>query len=154
VTDSQTVADIRGGVLRLARRLRAERQPGALTGNAVAVLGHLRRYGPATPGQIAAADGQQPQSLTRTLRELHLAGLIRQERSDRDGRESVLTITARGSQALRHDMAQRDAWLSGALGELTEAETQLLAVAAGLLDRLAALPAGSRDSERRLRHAG
>ncbi len=141
VPDRESVAEIRGGVLRLARRLRAERQPGALTSNQVAVLSHLRRHGPSTPGEIAATDGQQPQSLTRTFNELQLAGLVTRSRSPRDGRESVLTLTTRGGKALRADMAQRDEWLAGALTGLSDAELALLRVAAGLLDRLATTPA-------------
>lgn len=140
MTDREAVADIRRGVLRLARRLRAERPEGALTGNMVAVLAHLRRHGPDTPGQIAAADGQQPQSLTRTFQELHRNGLIRRDRSKRDGRESILTITPAGIAALRQDMAHRDAWLADALLDLTDAEIEILHVASGLLDRLAADP--------------
>ncbi len=38
-------------------------------------------------------------------------------------------------------MAQRDAWLSEALMALTPAEVDLLSIAAGLLDRIADLPA-------------
>ena len=96
------MAQIRQGVLRLARRLRAERAPGAMSSNQVAVLAHLSRFGASTPGAIAAAEGQQPQSLTRTFQELQLAGLIHRGRSARDGRESVLTITAAGQFGLTH----------------------------------------------------
>jgi len=147
------VAQIRQGVLRLARRLRAERAPGALSSNQVAVLAHLHRFGASTPGGIAAAEGQQPQSLTRTFQELQMAGLIHRGRSARDGRESVLTITAAGSRALRQDMAQRDAWLAGALAALSDAEVEILRVAASLLDRLAA-PDAEPVGERPLRSAG
>lgn len=141
MADRETVADIRRGVLRLARRLRSERPEGALTGNKVTVLAHLRRHGPSTPGQIAAADGQQPQSLTRTFQELQRAGLIRRDRSNRDGRESILSLTPAGAVELRRDMAHRDAWLADALLDLTDAEVEILHVASGLLDRLAADPA-------------
>jgi hypothetical protein len=38
-------------------------------------------------------------------------------------------------------MSQRDAWLSDALSNLTPAEVDLLGIAAGLLDKIADLPA-------------
>jgi DNA-binding MarR family transcriptional regulator len=131
-------ADLRRGVTRLGRRLRAEGPPGALSANKMSVLSHLRRHGPSTPGQIAAAERQPPQSLTRVFTELGQDGLVSRSRSDRDGRESVLALEPAGLSALTRDMASRDAWLAGALDGLTVAEVGLLEIAAGLLERLAA----------------
>lgn len=131
------VAAIRAGVISLAQRLRSERPPEALSANKLSVLSRLYRGGPATPGAIAAAEHQQPQSLTRTFGELVTAGLATRTAGRIDRRESVLAITAAGRRALRRDMADRDAWLAGALGSLTEAEVELLRIAAGLMDRLA-----------------
>jgi DNA-binding MarR family transcriptional regulator len=130
-------AEIRAAVVRLARRMRAERPDGALSSNKVAVLGHLHRHGPSTPGQLAAAEGQQPQSLTRVLTDLQRAGHIARTRSPRDGRQALLSLTDAGARALRADMSARDAWLAEALNQLSDAERALLRVAAGLLDRLA-----------------
>ena len=104
----------------------------------MSVLSYLRRHGPSTPGQIAAAERQQPQSLTRVFAELEQEGLVSRSRSDRDGRESVLRLEPAGLSALARDMASRDAWLAGALDGLTAAEVGLLEIAAGLLERLAA----------------
>jgi DNA-binding MarR family transcriptional regulator len=134
-------ADVRRGTLRLARRLRAERPSGALSGNKISVLGFLYREGPATPGDVAAAEHQQPQSLTRVFAELELAGLITRARSERDGRQVQLSLTPAGRDVLVQDMVQRDRWLAAALAELTDAEAQLLQIAAALLDRVAAAPA-------------
>jgi DNA-binding MarR family transcriptional regulator len=134
-------AALRRGTTRLGRRLRAERSSTALSGNKVSVLGYLHRFGPGTPGEIAAADGQRPQSLTRVFAELELAGLITRTRSDRDGRAAVLELTAAGRETLYADMAQRDRWLAGALGTLTDTEVEVLRLAGALMDRLAGLPA-------------
>lgn len=134
-------ASIRRGATRLAQRLRAERPPGALSANKLSVLSYLGRHGPGTPGEIAAAEHQHPQSLTRVFAELELAGLVSRSRSDRDGRAAVLTLRPEGQKALARDMAQRDAWLAEALGTLTPAETGLLEIAAGLMERIAGIPA-------------
>ncbi|MDA0159147.1 MarR family transcriptional regulator [Solirubrobacter ginsenosidimutans] len=131
------VSELRRGTLRLARRLRAERPAGALSANKVLVLAHLRRVGASTPGQIAEAERQRPQSLTRTFTELESAGLITRTRSPNDRRASVLELTPEGLQALAADMADRDAWLTRALADLTDAEVDLLRIAGRLMDRLA-----------------
>lgn len=143
-TDLDSAALIRGGATRLARRLRAQRSPGALSGNKLGVLSHLLHEGPSTPGEIAAAEFQRPQSLTRTFHELQQQGLIERSTSQQDRRESVLSLTGAGRAALSRDMTGRDAWLAAALDDLTEAEAAILFVAAGLMDRLArSRPAGT-----------
>ncbi len=139
---------MRASVLRLARRLRSERGPGALSTNKVAVLAHLYREGPATPGQIAAADGQRPQSLTRTFTDLEHDGYLRRQRSSRDGRAALLTLTDAGARALRADMARRDAWLAGALRTLDDSQLAVLRSAADLLDLLASRAGGTSPADR------
>ncbi|MER6352299.1 MarR family transcriptional regulator [Streptomyces sp. NPDC001634] len=49
---------------------------GSLSPHQLGVLGQLHRHGPATPGEIAAAERQRPQSLTRVFAELEGEGLI------------------------------------------------------------------------------
>ena len=140
-TVEQTTQDeavlLRRSVARLARRLRSERRDGSMSPNKLIVLGRLHATGPLTPGEIATVERQRPQSLTRTFAELQSDGLISRERSARDGRESMLAITRAGRDALIADMAERDAWLAGAIESLTETERSLLAIVAPVLDRLA-----------------
>jgi len=105
------------------------------------VLGHLHRRGPMTPGDLAAAERVQPQTLTRTLTSLEHAGLIKRTTHPQDGRRAVLTLTEKGLDALRTDMAVRDDWLAAAMARsLTATERELLRLAAGLLERLADEP--------------
>jgi DNA-binding MarR family transcriptional regulator len=127
----------RAAVGRLARRLRAERPEDALSSNKIGVLSHLRRHGPSSPGEIAAAEHQQPQSLTRVYAELELAGLVRRSPNAADRRGAVLELTAAGAEALRKDMGHRDEWLAAALEELPDLDVEVLGVAAVIIDRLA-----------------
>ena len=120
----------------MARRLRRERPPESLSATALSVLSHLYRQGSSTPGEIAAAEHQKAQSLTRVFAELQLEGLISRQRSERDGRESVLSLTRAGSRALAQDMRARDQWLQAALATLGETEIDVLLIAARILDRL------------------
>ncbi|MFI2202563.1 MarR family winged helix-turn-helix transcriptional regulator [Streptomyces sp. NPDC020192] len=138
-------ARLRRAVVRLNRRLRQERGEGRLSLNQLVVLGHLHRHGPATPGEIAAAERQRPQSLTRVYAELETEGLIARERGTDDRRQSVLSLTEPGRRALERDMAERDAWLAGALGTLGETERGVLALAAAVMERLGALEQNAED---------
>ncbi|MFL6123211.1 MarR family winged helix-turn-helix transcriptional regulator [Actinophytocola sp.] len=127
----------RGAVARLARRLRAERPVEALSSNKIGVLSYLRRNGASSPGEIAAGERQQPQSLTRVFAELETAGLVRRSLNENDRRVAVLELTGAGAEVLRHDMAHRDTWLAAALDELPDLEVEVLGLAAVIMDRLA-----------------
>lgn len=127
---------LRAGVLRLARRLRVERDRSALSNAKVAVLSHLARVGDSTPSRISRDERQQPQSLTRVFAELEADGLIDRRPDAGDGRQSVLTLTEPGRAALAADMALRDRWLSDAISGLTSTELGVLALAAEIIERI------------------
>lgn len=133
----EEAAEIRRAVTRIAGRMRASRSAGALSSNKVGVLGRLLRAGPSTPGALAAAERQQPQSLTRVFADLERDGLVHRSRDERDGRQSVLTLTPAGRAVLLADAAERDAWLATAMESLTETERRLLGLAAELMRRMA-----------------
>lgn len=128
---------IRQGAIRLARRLRSSRSAGALSTNKISVLSHLKRHGPSTPGEVAAVDRQQPQSLTRVFADLERDGLIVRSADAGDRRQSIITLTDAGSRELERDVAERDAWLADALAGLTETERQVLRLAAALMEHIA-----------------
>lgn len=130
-------ATIRRGVVRLSRRLRSARSGEALSATKIGVLGHLHRHGPSSPGQVAAADHQRPQALTRVFAELTAAGLIERGPSEHDGRAATLRLTAEGTRVLEDDMAERDRWLAAALTGFGDIEVEVMRLAATLMDRLA-----------------
>jgi len=99
---------LRRGVLRLSRRLQAERAPGGLSLTKISMLGHLARRGSLTPGELAAADRLRPQSVTRVLAELERDGLIARSTDLSDGRQRRLHLTEAGRGALQADMRSRD----------------------------------------------
>jgi DNA-binding MarR family transcriptional regulator len=130
------VAQVRRGATRLARRLRFERPADSLSLTKLSVLAHLHRGDAVTPGEIAAADWLQPQSLTRVLAELEADGLITRSRDAYDRRQFVLGLTADGAAVLAADMGARDRWLAEAMRGLSETERQVLYLAGKLMDRL------------------
>jgi len=113
-----------------------ERVPGGLTAAELSVLAHLNRRGPLSPGEIAAAERVQPQSLTRTLGGLERGGYVSRAPDPADGRRSLLAVTESGVDALRAEMGQRDSWLAAAIERLTPTEAEVLRLAGELMERL------------------
>ncbi|MEU5845023.1 MarR family winged helix-turn-helix transcriptional regulator [Saccharopolyspora shandongensis] len=129
--------EVRMGVMRLARRLRAERESGELTLGRLAVLGRLERDGPATASALAAAERVTPQSMARIVQHLIDAGLAERDTDPADRRAAIVRITEAGRRQILRDRGRREAWLAQAMTGLTDVERELLVLSARLLDRLA-----------------
>jgi DNA-binding MarR family transcriptional regulator len=129
---------LRRGVTRLSRRLRLERPEQGEPPLQLSALALLYAHGPMTPGDLAAAERVQPQSLTRTLAAVEAAGLVIRQPAPDDGRSVLLTITDAGRRAISRDVRQRDSWLALAFAsQLTPTEQELLRLAGELMERLA-----------------
>jgi DNA-binding MarR family transcriptional regulator len=140
----ESAVAIRRAVTSLGRRLKAQRPAGSRPSLELSVLGLLHRRGPMTPGELAAAEHVQPQTLTRTLTSLEEGRLVTRTAHPEDGRRALLALTETGFAALRNEMAAGDGWLAAAMAEiLTETERDLLRLASGLLDKLADSPSGT-----------
>jgi DNA-binding MarR family transcriptional regulator len=135
--EADAAAALRLGVMRLARRLRVERDGNDLTFNQLAALGTLRRRGPITVGEMAAYENVKPPSMTRTVAGLEEIGLVTRRPGATDGRQVVVELTDRAVRVLDEDRARRTAWLAQRLGELTPGDDELRARVAPLLERLA-----------------
>jgi DNA-binding MarR family transcriptional regulator len=124
-------------VARMNRRLRQERQSD-LTPTQMSVLGSIRQLGSSTPSAIAAHERVQPPSITRTLACLVDEGMAIRVPHPDDGRQVLVSVSAKGEAVLAAERDRRDLWLAGLLDELTPAERTTLREAAALLERLAA----------------
>jgi len=132
-------SQLRLSVMRLRRRLATERHPDNELGlNAMAVLGSLHRHGELPVGELAALEGVQPPSMTRTVTCLEEAGHVVRRPHETDGRQVVVVLTDLGRQTLLADRRRRDAWLARRLSELTPHERAVLREAAPILERLSA----------------
>ena len=134
----RSAAAIRRATTRLQRRLRVEGPGDGLAPAKLSVLGLLRRAGkPMTPGELATADGVQPQSMTRVLAELEQRGFVTRARDASDARQFRIGLTDAGEAALVADVHERDAWLARAMMlELSPTERKVLALAADLMERV------------------
>ncbi len=136
--DSALASALRLSVMRLARRMRAERADSSLTLSQTSALATLERNGPLTPRELAARERVQPPSMTRIAAALEVAGLVTRTDHPTDGRQVLLASSPAGVALLREDRRRRDVWLAQRLRELESDEVAVLARAAQILDRLAA----------------
>jgi len=136
-TGSGLASELRVSVMRLRRRLAAERHPdNELSLSQMAVLGCLYRNGDQTVGDLAASEQVQPPSMTRTVNTLETGGYVTRRPHDTDGRQVVVSLSDNGRATVRADRARRDAWLSRRLAELTPEQRAVLREAAPILDLL------------------
>jgi len=137
-TDAGLASQLRVSVMRLARRLRNERNPENQLGiGSISVLGVLLRHGEQTIGQLAAHERVQPPSMTRTVACLVDDGYAVRRPSETDGRSTLVAISDKGREVLLADRRRRDAWLARRLKDLTPDERELLRQVAPLIERLA-----------------
>ena len=136
-TDTALASTLRLSVMRLARRMRAQRAETSLTLSQLAALAPLDRHGALTPGELAAHEKVQPPSMTRLLAVLEDKALVTRAPHPTDGRQALMTISAEGQALLREDRRRRDAWLAQRMGALDADELEVLRRAASVLDKLA-----------------
>ncbi|WP_043670506.1 MarR family winged helix-turn-helix transcriptional regulator [Clavibacter michiganensis] len=129
---------LRAGVMRLSRRLRAEKADHELGDSQFVVLALLLRDGPTSPGRLAEIERVTAPSMNRTVNCLVDAGYAERSPAPDDGRRVTVSITGAGRRVVQETRRQRSAWLSLRLAELTAEERAVLDAAAVLLGRMAA----------------
>ena len=136
VLSQEQVSHIVTGVLRLGRRLRAQRPADSVSLSALSLMATLNEHGAMPAARLAELQRLQPQSLTRLIRDLEEKELIaRGPGSDR--RTLMLSLTDKGVEAFRYDIAARHRWLRDEMARLLGADDQvLLAMAATVMLKL------------------
>jgi DNA-binding MarR family transcriptional regulator len=135
--DTALASALRLSVVRLNRRLRAQRADTSVTLTQLAALSTLERHGSLTPGELAAHEKVQPPSMTRVVNGLVERSLVTRTPHPTDGRQALLSVSEEGEALIRADRRKKEAWLARRLAELTPAERQILKQAAPILERLA-----------------
>jgi DNA-binding MarR family transcriptional regulator len=139
--DERSLASrLRLAVVRLNRRLRAQRTTSSVTLTQYSALSSLKKCGPMTPGELAAKEVVQPPSMTRVIAALEDLGYVSRRPHPTDGRQSIVELTEDGLAYVLADISAREAWLDKRLAELTDAERAKLAEAAEIIDRMAGQP--------------
>ena len=126
-----------GAFKRRVREASAERE---LSMPQVTALSRLDRLGPMTTAGLARREQITPQAMGATMASLEKLGLVARSADAADGRLSILGLTPEGLAAVR---SGRDAMVDRIVVVLEESfsdeETEILAAAAPLIERLADL---------------
>ena len=112
------VTRLRVALARLSRRLRRHELAG-LTPTQLAALSTIEKAGPMRLGDLAAAEGIAPSTLTRLVTALEDSGYVQRTADPSDARASTLAITAHGQEALERIRAENTLMLMASLELLT-----------------------------------
>jgi DNA-binding MarR family transcriptional regulator len=129
-------ARLRVALARLVRRLRRHELAG-LTPTQLSALATVEKAGPLRLGDLAAAEGIAPSTLTRLVTALEEAGHVRRYAVPEDARASVLHITQEGRAALDRIRDESTTLLTGMLMLLTPQQRASIAAALPALEQLA-----------------
>ena len=133
----QLTSALRIAVMRLARRLRAEKSDDTLTLTQLSALASLAKWGPLSPTALAEIERVQPPSMTRVIAHLEASGLATRVAHASDRRQSVIAISPAGQERVDEDRRRSRAWLARVLAGLGEQDRAVLEAAVPLLERLA-----------------
>src|SRR5690606_13186388 len=128
---------LRLAVVRLNRRLRAQRTDSQITLSQLSALSCLYKSGPITPGELALREGVQPPSMTRVIAALESNGLITRRAHPTDGRQAIVEVTEDGRKLIEQEVMARERWLDSQLSDISEEERAILCRATEIIDRIA-----------------
>jgi DNA-binding MarR family transcriptional regulator len=130
------VTRLRVALARLSRWLRKHELAG-LTPTQLAALATVERSGPIRLGDLAAAEGIAPSTLTRMVAVLEELGYVRRDADPKDARASTLAITPKGHDTLEYLRAEGTAMLTERLMQLSPELRTAIATALPALEALA-----------------
>ena len=130
------VTRLRVALARLSRRLRRHEMAG-LTPTQLAALATVEQAGPLRLGDLAAAEGIAPSTLTRLVSVLEELGYVRRDADPKDARASTLAITQLGHETMDRLRAENSALLTQRVMLLTPQQRTALADALPALEALA-----------------
>ncbi len=130
------VARLRVAIARVSRRLRRHELAG-LTPTQLSALATVERSGPVRLGDLAAAEGIAPSTLTRLVTALEEGGHVQRCPVPEDARASTLTITAHGHAVLERIRQESTSLLADSLRTLSGEQLAALAAALPALEQLA-----------------
>jgi DNA-binding MarR family transcriptional regulator len=136
----QEVADLlHSAAIHLLRRAREKDETAGLSPARLSALSVVVFRGPVTLGELAAAEGVRSATMTGIVNGLEAERLVRRRPHASDGRAVLIEATAAGRRLLEDARARRIDLVASKLGDLSEADLELLWRAAELLESRFAL---------------
>ncbi len=130
------VARLRVAIARLSRWLRRHELAG-LTPTQLSALSTVERAGPLRLGDLAAAEGIAPSTLTRLVTALEERGYVERQPVPGDARACTLAVTAAGHEMLERLRQESTTRLAESLRTLSPGQLATLAEALPALEQLA-----------------
>ncbi|HEY2550407.1 MAG TPA: MarR family winged helix-turn-helix transcriptional regulator [Streptosporangiaceae bacterium] len=130
------VTRLRVAIARLSRRLRKHELAG-LTPTQLSALSTVDKAGPVRLGDLAAAEGIAPSTLTRLVSALEDSGYVQRCSVPGDARASTLAITELGHAELERIRRETTSLLTDSLTVLPAEQLAALAAALPALEHLA-----------------
>jgi DNA-binding MarR family transcriptional regulator len=120
----------------LIRRVRAAATANELSMTEASVLGRLEREGSATTAELARAEGVKPQSMGTTVAVLEEMGLVERSPHATDGRQMMISLTAKGVALRKNVRSAKHGWLAQHIAQLDKHEQETLFAAGEIIRRL------------------
>ena len=137
MADELAIADrLHSAAIHLLRRVRRVDEATGLSGTKLSALSVVVFAGPISLRDLAAAEQVRPPSMTRTVRELELDGMITRETDNSDRRVIRIRATAKGEQLLKEGRGARIKLLADLLRSVDVDELSLLDEASKVLERV------------------
>jgi len=134
---SALAAEMRAVFRKIKLRLREHGGRNDLTPSQISVLLRLEKDGAATVSSLARAEGMRPQSMSAVVNPLLELGLVRGAPDLSDGRQTLMSLTAKCVKWMQEGRAARQDWLTATISlKLSVHEQQKLRAALELLTRL------------------
>jgi DNA-binding MarR family transcriptional regulator len=136
--NNEEVADrIHSAAIHFLRRVAREDDAGGVSPARLSALSVVVYAGPLTLGELAAAEGVRPPTMTRIVAALEEDGLVRRETAPDDGRVTIVRVTAKGARAIDRARARRLKLVQRGVSRLSRADAAALRRAAELLEEIA-----------------
>lgn len=155
--EARRIADgLHSTAIQLLRRVRVEDASSGLTPPRLSALSVIVFGGPLTLGELATAEQVRPPTITRLVRDLESAGLVRVLPDAADRRVRRVEATPEGRRVLHEGRTRRVRRLAAELEALPAADLDVVARAVALLEELlrpggstpGGFPTGSGSSRR------
>lgn len=134
-TDNEIVSRLRLAVMRLARRLRQQAEPG-MSPSLLSALASVERLQPVTLGELSQAERVQPPTMTKIAARLETLGLARRTPDERDKRIVRLSLTPAGVRFIARNRSRKNAYLARRLRTLDAEEMATLEAAVEVIEKI------------------
>ena len=133
-TGSRTIERLHHGAIRMLRAMRGVDEAGGFSGPRASAMSVLVFAGPQSLGELAAAEGVKPPTMSRLVKALQAEGLVEVEAGG-DQRSIRICASPKGRNLLLKARDRRLAALARMLASATPAERAAMDKVAALLER-------------------